>query len=641
MPGAGKARRTDETSGMRSGASLAAATNPQERTKPPTVAFEDEYRRLFPSVVEYCRRLLQGGGDPEAVAQEAFARAWATPDRFRGARFDAWVSTIARRLCISAHRHGAVVEANASAVMAATRPWSAPVAEIVEAREDERMALEALRRLKPGYRRLVALRDLNGWSYEEIAAAEHSTVESVRARLRRARVSLRHAYADISSSGPRLVVLGWFRRLRERRGRRSAVLERSVAPWMHVLSSYDVLVALVATAGIVAALPGPVSMQPWEVPPVAAVPGEGAASAPSPVVAGRAPETPVDPPAATTPGRGPAPTVTQVPLSLLPSDRDETQYTSFYDFAVSPRYQSDGTVFASGLRAACAAPACGGLFRSTDRGVTWKRLLAIGYVGGRVLIPPSYPSDPRLFVVGPSSLQVSTDGGTSFVPLVGLPAVHGHISPDFDRDGRIMLGSSPGLEYRDELGAATPWDVPIASTLGAQPVFSPAFAHDRVRFLGLPGSVVRCVSSVCGTSLSGVSDDRQFLLTLSPGFAADGRVAAAAGNSVYLSRDGGVGFERVVPPFAVDVKALALDQQGRLFAAAFGVLPSGAQQGGLAVTSDEGRTWRRLGSGSPLEAGAVAVAPLPGGRILAAARGHGGLWCSVDDGATWHPRCPG
>jgi hypothetical protein len=140
--------------------------------------------------------------------------------------------------------------------------------------------------------------------------------------------------------------------------------------------------------------------------------------------------------------------------------------------------------------------------------------------------------------------------------------------------------------------------------------------------------------------LSGLST-RRFSLAVSPSFASDRRIAATDGSSLYLSRDGGTNYEHVAHPFAEDITALAFDNRGRLFAAAFSVLLSGEFRGGLAVTSDYGRTWRMLGDDStPFAAGVVAVTPLPDGRILAAPQGHGGLWCSVDDGATWHPRCP-
>ena len=58
-------------------------------------AFEEMYRRCYPRLVDLCRRALCGRGDPEAVAQEAFARAWASLDRFSGARpFWPWVATL-------------------------------------------------------------------------------------------------------------------------------------------------------------------------------------------------------------------------------------------------------------------------------------------------------------------------------------------------------------------------------------------------------------------------------------------------------------------------------------------------------------------------------------------------------------------
>ena len=54
------------------------------------------------------------------------------------------------------------------------------------------------------------------------------------------------------------------------------------------------------------------------------------------------------------------------------------------------------------------------LFRSLDGGATWKRLPARGFLGGSLLAPPS-PSDTRIFAMGSAGLQVSLDGGLTFI----------------------------------------------------------------------------------------------------------------------------------------------------------------------------------------------------------------------------------
>ena len=114
-----------------------------------------------------------------------------------------------------------------------------------------------------------------------------------------------------------------------------------------------------------------------------------------------------------------------------------------------------------------------GLFHSANGGATWEQLTATGYVGGAVLLAPSFPADPRIFVAGPNALQLSTDGGKTFTtvaPLGGAAAM----SPAFSNgDPRILLGAVPGWEYND--AAATVRSLPYtARALSGSPDSSAA-----------------------------------------------------------------------------------------------------------------------------------------------------------------------
>lgn len=126
-------------------------------------------------------------------------RAWVSLDRFSMTRpFWPWLATIARRLCIDHRRRleRELVHAGCRAMWTATATAPSPE-EVVEVGEEYRSACEALRRLKPAERRVITLRDVDGWSYEEIARIEGVTVESIRGSLKRARTSLRRTYATV------------------------------------------------------------------------------------------------------------------------------------------------------------------------------------------------------------------------------------------------------------------------------------------------------------------------------------------------------------------------------------------------------------------------------------------------------------
>src|SRR2546421_41717 len=82
--------------------------------------------------------------------------------------------------------------------------------------EEYRWARAALAELRPDQRRVIRLRDVEGWSYDRIASHEGVTVESVRGSLRRARSRLRLVYARMSSTSSVIVLLGLLRGARRR-----------------------------------------------------------------------------------------------------------------------------------------------------------------------------------------------------------------------------------------------------------------------------------------------------------------------------------------------------------------------------------------------------------------------------------------
>lgn len=160
--------------------------------------FEELYRQSYAALVDLCRRTLCGHGDPEAVAQEAFARAWTSLDRFSGTKpFWPWVATIARRLCID-HRRRLERQCSNLHIEATISEYPVPAPdELVEVEEEHRCVREALSALRPAEQRVITLRDVDGWSYDEIARVEGVTIEAIRGSLKRARASLRRSLSRL------------------------------------------------------------------------------------------------------------------------------------------------------------------------------------------------------------------------------------------------------------------------------------------------------------------------------------------------------------------------------------------------------------------------------------------------------------
>lgn len=617
-------------------------------------AFEEMYRRCYPPLVDLCRRILGGQGDAEAIAQEAFVRAWTSLDRFTGARpFWPWVATIARRLCID-HRRRRDREAMHLHVAALVGDaWVAAPDESIETDEEGRSALLALQRLNPSERRVITLRDVNGMSYDEMAQFEGVTVESIRGSLKRARASLRRAYAKVAAGAP-AVLAG--RRLQVRTrltdGARWTSRQLAAGAPLGAVSELAAVVVMTAAVSLTAGAQAPDATHGMRS-AIGAVyaPPASESTAPEDVSASGASTTQVRHSPTVAAGRT-SDGADQPPMlgGILPSDGAASPEDAvFTQFVASPSYASDGTVIAVGrVGSGCPYGPCAVLFRSDDRGATWHRLAGAGFTGGNVLLPPSFPVDGRIFVASPTALLVSGDGGASFsmAAPVGGPAA---MSPRFSEDHKILIGQAPGWEYRDDLSAMSPSGLVIASTsLSTTPVFSPSYATDGLVFIGGTGSalsanesaVFRCVRGVCGeqqANLVGVVGAPT--VAVSPSIARSGTVVAWRGDAFYRSSDRGHSFVPVTLPVRGFVQGASFDEAGRLFVA-LRMLASGETTGAVISSVDGGRTWEVLGESTALARGAESVTALPDGRILAGLSApDGGLACSSDGGLSWEARC--
>ncbi|HVF74325.1 MAG TPA: sigma-70 family RNA polymerase sigma factor [Acidimicrobiales bacterium] len=612
--------------------------------------FEELYRRCHPQLVELCRRLLRGNGDAEALAQEAFVRAWLSWERFSGARpFWPWLATIARRLCIDYRRR--LDRETRHLHVAAAIDERAPIApdELLETDEEYKSAVLALQRLKPAEQRVITLRDLNGWSYDEIARFEGVTVESIRGSLKRARASLRQSYAKVAAGAPAAVALGPFRGVRRLIDRTATVANRPMVAAQSACLLDVAAAAVVAVLGI-GAIPLAVPDGPAAPADIVAAPvgasgaqsGESSGVTTSP--AGTSNASPRSAAAGSENGAS-------SPRPLLPLDGvTAPEDAVFTAFTPSPSYQEDRTVYAVGTAGTgCAGATCPVLFKSVDGGASWTRLAATGLTGGTVMLPPSHASDGRIFIAGPLALSMSTNGGASFeaVTPVGGPAA---MSPTFDGDHRILLGQAPGWEYADNLNAMRPSGLVVNSTsLTAFPAFSPQYAADGLVFIGATtagsggkqSAVFRCEKSLCGqqpAALPGVAGPPS--LAVSPSLDRDGMVMAWRGDSLFRSDDRGASFAPTKLPIVGAVRAVAYDPTGRIFVAVRQT-GEGVTSGGLLASADGGRTWQVAGGSTALGQGVETVAVLPDGRIMAglSADGGRGLLCSKNGGETWGTRC--
>jgi RNA polymerase sigma-70 factor, ECF subfamily len=170
----------------------------------------------------YCYRMLGGAFEAEDAVQETMVRAWRGLDRFEGrAAVRSWLYRIATNVCLdmlaSPQRRARPMDlgpsTTASAPLGAPLPesaWVGPVpdsrvlptdgdpAEIAAGRESIRLAFVAtLQHLPPRQRAVLILREVLGWSANEVAELLDTTVASVNSALQRARATL--AAADLAA----------------------------------------------------------------------------------------------------------------------------------------------------------------------------------------------------------------------------------------------------------------------------------------------------------------------------------------------------------------------------------------------------------------------------------------------------------
>ena len=174
-------------------------------------AFEAIVRAHQDRVYSFCARMLSDREDALDAAQEVFLSAWRNLSRFRGeAALSTWLLRIAANRCLNRiRRRKSLSEREA--------PWPEPTGEegegiifqpaggetdhpdrLAETGEMREILTEALSQLDPGSRWMVLLSDVEGFSYEEIAALAEVPLGTVKSRLHRAGMAMRRLLSPVA-----------------------------------------------------------------------------------------------------------------------------------------------------------------------------------------------------------------------------------------------------------------------------------------------------------------------------------------------------------------------------------------------------------------------------------------------------------
>jgi len=512
-----------------------------------------------------------------------------------------------------------------------------------------------LERLGPRSRQTI-IRAAEGWTPEQQANAENTSVGTINIRLHRAR---RRAQQLLEKSEPSASALLLAAPARLRVGmRRFAAWCRRRCTAVGWSGSGDPFTQL--TAATILAIGGLASVAP-------AAPGATAGR-----VVTTAPRAPMVQPAAArldtaraqpppggssqrpsgggdrgqTPADGGAPR--NVLDSVLPGDEtpEDTQLTTA---AAAPNYATTHTIVAMGSGGTCK---CTVLFRSTDGGATWTPSQATMPAGAEQLaLPPTYPADPRVFIgTSPQSGQsayVAPGFDDMPVPLPG-PAGHLALAAGFDHgDDRAFVAAlgvmvsigvdatpqsvTPLLAYPQWLPGTAVVSTPAAGDSAAVVVLAPP---DTMAISDpLAGETQAPAIFACGAGTSctrrGTPPPQASDLTV----AQSGVASAVSWNGgIAVSLDGGDTFSvPALPP------GMTVQSTGATASRIWAVLTHGAAA--VMWLPAGGGRWTDVTTAQNGLARSLRLIAIPQGPILDLLVGKG-LRCSADGGTTWSSRCP-
>jgi len=156
-------------------------------------AFRALYRAHTPAMLGVVVRLVGGRGEAEDVVQEAWLKASAKLPEFRWeSALRTWLVGIAINCARSRLRRRAPEGRDVELATVAEMPAPGPVTRPIDAVDLER----ALTRLPDGYREVLLLHDLFGYTHDEIAAMLGVESGTSKSQLSRARSSLRRWLAE-------------------------------------------------------------------------------------------------------------------------------------------------------------------------------------------------------------------------------------------------------------------------------------------------------------------------------------------------------------------------------------------------------------------------------------------------------------
>lgn len=187
----------------------------QDAAKGNTFAFEKLIMKYETRIYNICLRLLKKPDEAYDAAQEVCIKIWRQLQGFKGeSKFSTWVYRVTTNTCLDLLRQQKKVYDNINLVdeggklsetidTEKTRQWKDLSSHMVD-QEVTKLLWNSIQSLKEEYRVVIILRDIEGYSYEEIAKCLSISNGTVKSRISRARANLKkileqnqELYADL------------------------------------------------------------------------------------------------------------------------------------------------------------------------------------------------------------------------------------------------------------------------------------------------------------------------------------------------------------------------------------------------------------------------------------------------------------
>ena len=170
-------------------------------------AFELLISAHLPQLRRFARAFARSDADADDLAQDALVKVYKSLRSFRfQSAFKTWLYALVRNVFLDAVRSRAGRERSLEEPLPAGHdkvPSSAELADEGLARAEERRRMwYALRGLPPEFRTVVVLFDVEGHTYEEVAAIEGVPMGTVKSRLSRGRALLKGLLAGERAPEP-------------------------------------------------------------------------------------------------------------------------------------------------------------------------------------------------------------------------------------------------------------------------------------------------------------------------------------------------------------------------------------------------------------------------------------------------------